>query len=445
MPHPLLDAPILPTLVRLALPNMLAMVAAAAIGIAETGYVGLLGTDALAALAIVFPFAMLMNMFSVGAMGGGISSAVARAIGAGNPARAASIATTAVAIGLGLGLVFSLLFLAGGRALYSALGARGAVLEHALAYSNVLFAGMTIVWLANSLQSVVRGTGDMRRPSATLLGVAVGQIVLGAALGLGLGPLPKLGMAGIALGQVISFAAAAAFVAWWLASGRAGVRPSWKQAPPTRAAARDILRVGALASLSPLQTVATVLICTAAIARAGTDALAGYGIGSRLEFMLVPIAFAVGVAAVPMVGTAIGAGQIERARKVAWTAATLSAGILGLIGLVVTIAPRAWAGMFASSPGVLDAASSYLRIAGPAFAAYGFGLTLYFAAQGSGRVLGPVLAGTLRLVIVALGAWWFTATPAAPDWAIYAIIAGGMLAYGLATAYAIRVTPWGPR
>ena len=81
----------------------------------------------------------------------------------------------------------------------------------------------------------------------------------------------------------------------------------------------DILRVGALASFSPLQTVLTVLILTRLVAGFGTEALAGYGIGARLEFLLVPIAFAVGVACVPMVGMAIGARDVARARRVAWT------------------------------------------------------------------------------------------------------------------------------
>lgn len=439
----LLTGPILPTLLRLAGPNMLAMVSAAAVGIAETRYVGLLGTEPLAAMAVVFPFAMLMQMFSAGSMGGGISSAVARALGAGDAKRAQSLATSAALIGLALGLFFTVLFLLGGRTLYALLGARGTVLELACEYSNTLFCGMVGVWLANSLVSVWRGTGDMKRPSALILVVSGVQIALGAALGLGLGPLPRWGMTGIALGQVLAFWGAAAFLLWTFGTGRARLRLASPEAPPTRAAFHDILRVGALACLSPLQSVATVLISTGLVATAGIDALAGYGIGSRLEFMLVPIAFGIGVASVPMVGLAVGRGDIARARRVGWTAAAASAALLGALGLVVALVPRVWSGLFSEQPAVLAAADLYLRLAGPAFPFFGLGLTLFFASQGAGKVLGPVLAGTLRLAVVAgLGA--LLVVTEAPAWTYFALVGAGMVTYGVATALAVRATRWAP-
>lgn len=440
----LATGPILPTLVRLAAPNMLAMLSAAAVGVAETRYVGLLGTAPLAAMAVVFPFAMLMQMFSAGSMGGGISSAVARALGAGHAARAQALATSAALIGLVLGLAFTALFLLFGRALYALLGARGAVLDLACEFSDTLFVGMAGIWIANSLVSVLRGTGDMKRPSLVILAVSAVQIVIGAALGLGLGPFPRLGMTGVALGQVLAFGGAAVFLLAYFASGRARLMLFSRTAPPTRAAFSDILRVGALACLSPVQSVATVLVSTGLVATVGTDALAGYGIGSRLEFMLVPIAFGIGVASLPMVGIAVGRGDIARARRVAWTAAAQSAALLGGIGLVVALVPSIWSGLFSNDAAVRAAADQYLRLAGPAFAFFGLGLTLFFASQGAGRVLGPVLAGTLRLAVVALLGFVLVKT-GAPAWSYFAIVGAGMVAYGLATAAAVAATRWGPR
>src|SRR6478752_7035829 len=106
---PLLQGPILPTLLRLAIPNVFAMAAATAVGIAETIYVGLLGKTALATMALVFPFVMLMQMFSAGAMGGGVASAVSRALGARQPERAQALAVHALCIGTALGFAFSAL------------------------------------------------------------------------------------------------------------------------------------------------------------------------------------------------------------------------------------------------------------------------------------------------------------------------------------------------
>jgi len=341
------------------------------------------------------------------------------------------------------GLLTTVLLLAFGPALYRQLGGSGEVLTEAVRYSGVLFLGAVLFWLVNTLASVLRGTGDMRVPSAVLLAIAALQIPLGGALGLGLGPVPRLGMPGVAIGQIVAYGAGVAFLLWWLASGRARLRLGWRGVALRRELFADILRVGALACLSPVQSVLTVLIFTGLVARLGVAPLAGYGIGQRLEFLLIPIAFGIGVASVPMVGMAIGAGDVARARRVAWTAGAVSAVNLGAIGLVVSLWPDLWAGLFSSDPVVLDYARQYLRWAGPAFALFGFGLTLYFASQGSGRVLGPVLAATLRLAVVAGAGAWLAAHDA-PAWAFFALVAVGMAVYGLATGAAVHFTRWGP-
>ncbi|MFM1989067.1 MAG: Multidrug export protein MepA [Pseudomonadota bacterium] len=440
----LVTGPILPTLLRLAAPNVLAMTMSVAVGIAETRYVGLLGTTPLAAMALVFPFAMLVQMMSAGAMGGGVSSAVARALGARDPDRARALAVHAVVIGAAAGVLTTVVFLAFGPALYRALGGRDAVLDEAVRYAGVLFLGAALTWLVNTLASVLRGTGDMRVPSTTLLVMSAAQIAAGGALGLGIGPVPRLGMPGVALGQIVTTAGGVAFLLWWLASGRARLTLTLRGVALRGDLFWDILKVGALACLSPVQSVLTVLIFTGLVARLGVEPLAGYGIGQRLEFLLIPIAFGIGVASVPMVGMAVGAGDIARARRVAWTAACVSAAMLGVLGAVVTVVPDVWATLFTSDEAVLEHARSYLRWAGPAFPAFGFGLTLYFASQGSGKVLGPVLAATLRLAVVAgAGAW--LASHGAQAWQYFALVAGAMLVYGAGTAASIAMTRWGPR
>ena len=440
----LTTGPILPTLLRLALPNVLAMSMTVLVGIAETRYVGLLGTAPLAAMALVFPFAMLVQMMSAGAMGGGVSSAVSRALGAGDAERARTLALHAVVIGVLAGAMTSVLLILFGSTLYRFLGGSGEVLAEASRYSGVLFSGAVLIWLVNTLASILRGTGDMRVPSIALLAIAIVQIVLGGALGLGIGPVPRLGMVGVALGQIVAMGAGVVFLLWWLVSGNARLRLGWRGVKLRGELFADILKVGALACLSPVQSVLTVLIFTGLIARLGVAPLAGYGIGQRLEFLLIPIAFGIGVASVPMVGMAIGAGDFARARRVAWTAGAVSAVNLGLIGLLVSFAPDLWAGLFSNDPIVLDYARQYLRWAGPGFALFGLGLTLYFASQGSGRVLGPVLAATLRLAVVAGAGTWLLSRNA-PAWQFFALVGIAMGIYGLATAASIRLTRWGPR
>jgi len=290
---------------------------------------------------------------------------------------------------------------------------------------------------------VLRGSGNMAVPSATFLVVSVAQVLIGGALGLGWGPFPRLGMPGIAAGQVIAFGAGAAYLYYVLNAGRSRLRLSVRATPLRRELLRDILKVGALACISPLQSVLTILILTRLVAQFGPNALAGYGIGARLEFLLVPIAFAIGVASVPLVGMAVGAGRVARAKRVAWTAAALAMAVLGLLGLVLALVPDLWTRLFTQEPAVVASAALYFRWAGPFYGLFGLGLCLYFSSLGAGKVGGPVLAGTLRLVVVAVGGWILANAQTQP-WTIFALVGLGMASYGLATVVAVRSADWGP-
>lgn len=440
-PPSLLHGPILPTLLRLAAPNVLAMVAAALVGVGETVYVGLLGRTPLAAMAVVFPFVMLMQMMSAGAMGGGVSSAISRALGAGDAQRARVLALHAICIAGVLGIAFSIAFWIGGPALYTALGAQDGVLREAVRYSHWAFAAALPVWLFNTLISVVRGGGNMRIPSLAILAVLLLQLAAGAVLGLGLAGAPRLGMQGIALGQLIAYVLGTAALVALLRAPGARVPLHWRGIALEWPLFRDILRVGAVSCLSPLLTVLTILVFTGLLAREGEAVLAGYGIGVRLEFMLIPIAFGVGVASVPMVGMAIGAGDVARARRVAWTAALLSAALLSAIGLFVAVFPGVWANVFSRDAGVLAHAESYLRWAGPAFGFFGLGLTLYFGSQGAGRVAAPVAAALLRFLFV-LVVGHLVARQGLGPWALFAVVGAAMVVYGLSAAGGVWRSNW---
>lgn len=437
----LLTAPILPTLLKLSVPNAVAMTATALAAVAETAYVGQLGIEPLAAMALAFPMIMLMQMMSAGAMGGGVSSAIARALGAGDLPRANTLAIHAIVIALCAAAFFMAFFWLLGPAIYALLGGRGGALQDAVLYSNTVFSGAIAVWLFNTFASILRGTGNMNMPSLLGLLVAAAQIVIGGTLGLGLGPVPSFGMIGVGLGQVIAFGLGAAWLFWYLRSNRARLRLTFAGFRSERALYVDILKVGALACVSSLQTVLTILIFTGLVARFGTAALAGYGIGARLEFLLIPLAFSVGVASVPMVGMAFGAKDIARARRVAWSAGSIAAAALALIGAVVVIIPDAWTTLFTSDAAVISAARQYLTAAGFGFPFFGFGLCLYFASQGSGKVLGPVVGGTIRLVMVALGGWWLTQT-GAEVWTLFALAGAAMVVYGVSTGLLVKATRW---
>lgn len=437
----LMSGTVLPTLLRLTLPNLVALCSATIVSIAETAYVGSLGVASLGGIALAFPIFMLMQMLSAGAMGGTVSGAVSRALGAGDRHRAQALALCSLAIAGAFGTMFTAAVLVLGPGMYRSLGGSGAVLGQALAFSNVAAWAIVGIWLTNILASIARGSGNMSVPAMTLLAAGFGQVIIGGILGLGLGPAPRLGMAGVALGQLVAFWLAAAFLLVHLRSERARLQLRFATALLSAAHFKDILRIGAVAMLSPVLSVAAILVLTSIVARFGPQALAGYGIGVRLEFLLIPIAFSVGVASVPMVGTAIGAANVRRARQIAWTAGGVAAGALGLLGLVVGTLPWLWVDLFTSVPEVRDTAYAYLRIAAFGFAFFGLGLCLYFASQGAGRVGGAIIAQALRLAIIVVGGA-ILMERSYPVSAVFALSAGAMIAMGLGTALLVGLSRW---
>lgn len=438
----LLDGPIAPTLLALAAPNVVVLLAQVAINVLEAYFVGWLGADALAGISVTFPLIMLMQTMSAGGMGGGVASAVARALGAGQREDASALVVHAVVIALAMAALFTGVLLAGGRAIYGAMGARDGALEAALAYSNVIFAGATAFWLFNTLASVVRGTGNMLLPAGVVLVGCVILVTLSPALIFGWGPLPRLGVRGAAVAVVTTYGLGALVFLGYLLSGRSLVRLAPAALRLRRALFRAILRVGAPSLVNNLQTNLTVVLLTALVGPFGTFALAGYGMGVRLEYLQIPLVFGFGSALVTMVGTNFGAGQRERARRVAWTGALMAAGVTEAIGLVAALFPGAWLGLFSAEPEVVAAGSAYLRVVGPTYGFFGLGLALYFASQGAGRLLWPLLAGATRLAVAAAGGWVILHWTGGELTALFAVMAAALVIFGSTLAGAIHLGAW---
>ncbi len=437
----LIEGPIAVTLLRLAAPNMLVMLAQTSVGLIETYFIGKLGTDPLAGVALVFPIVMLMQMMSAGAMGGGISSAIARALGAGRRADADALALHALVIALVFGLVFMVALLAGGRWLYAAMGGSGASLAAALTYSRVVFAGAILVWLFNSLANVIRGTGNMAVPAwVTCAGVAF-LIPLSPCLIFGLGPFPRLGVAGGAVAVVIYYALGSIVLAAYLRSGRSIVRLTVRGIRFRWLLFRDILRVGLVAALITVQTNLTIAIATGLVGAFGPAAIAGYGTGSRLEYMLIPLVFGLGGPLVAMVGTNIGAGRRDRALRVAWIGAAIGGGLCEIIGLGAAAVPVLWLSLFDTDPTMIDAGTRYLHVVGPVYGLFGLGMALYFASQGAGRLLWPLLANFARLIIAAFGGW-LALRLSGNLTHVFIALAVALAAFGLINAAAVASGVW---
>jgi len=437
----LLEAPIAPTLLRLAAPNVLVMVAQAAVGLIETYFVGKLGSDALTAMALVFPIVMLMQMTSAGAMGGGIASSIARTLGAGRRDDANALVLHAIVIALGFGLVFTFALLFGGRWLYGVMGGSGAALESALVYSNWVFVGAVLVWLFNSLAALIRGTGNMAVPANVTVAGVVFLIPLSPLLIFGWGPIPGMGIAGGAAALLIYYLVGTIALWLYLRSPRSLLKPKFAGVRLRWPLFRDILRIGLVGAISTVATNLSIGIATALSGHFGPGAIAGYGTAARLEYLLVPLVFGFGAPLVAMVGTCMGAGKKERALQAAWVGAAMAFTVTEVIGVAAALFPRQWLMLFGDDPAMLEAGTQYLRAVGPLYGFFGVGLVLYFASQGAGRLLWPVIGNLSRLAVAGIGGWL------ALRWGgellhVFAAQGIALLVYGVVIASAIAGGAW---
>ena len=398
-----LDAPVANMLWRLATPNVFAVAMITAVTFADAWYVGQLGTAALASLALAFPFLTLTQMMAGGAIGGGITSAVARAFGAGDIEKAESTAWHAVLIAVAMSLIYVIVLGLFARPIFELLGGEGAALDGAVAYARIAFGGAASIWFVFVLSAILRGTGDTATPARAIATAGVAQIFLCGTLTLGWFGFPALGVAGTATAMVICQGLGAAYLAMHLVRGKGRVRlrpHAFRLAP-----VGDIMKVGGIGIINSICMAMTVVVVTGFVGRYGTEALAGYGLGARLELMLVPIAFGVGGALTAAVGINVGARQYARARRIAWTGAAATLVLTGLLGLCAATLPDFWLSLFTADPDAYSYGARYLAIAAPFYGLFGAGQALYFASQGTGRMVLPVTVTIIRfLTVAAIGA-----------------------------------------
>ncbi|WIM11110.1 MATE family efflux transporter [Enhydrobacter sp.] len=440
----MLHGPIIPTLAKLALPTIGVMVVQTMVGVAETYYLGFLGTDALAGVALVFPIFMLMTTMSNGGLGGGVASAVARAIGAGRQRDADALVFHSVVLAIIAGAIFTVGVLWAGPALYHALGGRGEALIAATRYSSWLFAAAIAVWIVNLLASALRGSGNVKVPALVTLVGAIVLIPSSPALIFGFGPIPRLGIAGAGIAFGLYYTGAMLVLLRYMRSGRSGLTLGVAQLE--RRLFADILKVGLPTAINAVQTNLCVILVTGAVGLFGTAALAGYGIASRLDYVMIPILFGLSSAVLTMVGVNIGAGKGGRARHIAWISALIGIGITGTIGLVAALAPSLWLGLFTDDPSVLAPGATYLRVVGLVYGLFGFGFVVSFAGQGAGTVLWPSVAVTARL-IVAAGLGWAAVKILHGEMAMLSAIVALSLVVYATIASLVMLTPsaWRPR
>ena len=434
----MLDGPVLPTLLRLAAPTIALMSLQGIVSAGETAFIGRLGPSALAGVSLSFPLVMLMTTLSAGAYGGGVASRVARALGSGKVEEARGLTGTALGLAALIGVAYTLAMQLGGGAIYRALGASGPSLAAAVRYSDLMFLSATPFWIFGAAASVLRGTGNAAYPA--LVGAVGGVVTLAVSplLIFGAGPFPGLGIAGAAAAIVAYNVAAMLALLRPLWRPGSVVRPAWSMLIPRWRHTVEILRIAIPSGCGTILTNATVLVLTGFVAPFGEAATAGYGAAGRLEYLLIPVVFGIGSALVPLVAANDGAGRADRVRQFTRAGALLGMAVCAVVGLTVAIAPQLWMGLFTTDASVQAIGESYLRRVGPAFPCLGLGLALYFASQGRGRMVPPLLATSTRLLISSLGgALVIRAATGSLD-SLFHVMSAGLAAYALIMVFVMR-------
>ena len=425
----LLEAPLLRTFLKLAAPNTLFVVTHVVISLMEVFFIAKLGVDALAGVSQVFPLLTLVGSLAQGSVGGSVMSAVARALGSGRAEEANRLAWSAVEIAIPLGLVSTVILLYLGPSVYSAESVSPAALAAALAYSNLVFGGAVLIWIFNLLMSVVRGTGNLVVPLMVVCGGALLVIPLSPVLIFGLGPIPSFGVRGGAMALLVYYAAGSLAFAAYLWTHQGPMRPSAKPPALQLKPIWDILRVGSMSALVAGSTNLTLAILTGFVAMHGVAAVAGYGAGSRLEFLLVPLSYGIGGPVGILVGTNLGAGNITRALRVIRVGILVAGLSTEAIGLAAACWPELWLEAFSRDPAVIAAGSAYLRTVGPFFGFFGIGYVLYCGGQGAGRMGWPVGGALARACIAIAGGYLVNRMNSGLD-GIFLAAALGMVAFG---------------
>ena len=398
-----LTKPIIPLLIRMSAPNTIAFFIQSLVVLTEVWFISRLGTNSLAAVALAFPLLMITQTMSGGALGGAITSAIARSMGADDIEKAERLIWHSIIISLGGAISFLILFLLFGKQLLFLLGGRGEILQESYAYCSILFFGGILLWLSGSLSAVLRGMGNMRFPATLMVITSSIQVILSGGFILGWFGLPKLGVPGAAVAVLISSALMVTVILFKLRSKSIPASLRKERFQLRKILFDNIFEVAIPASLSPLLVVGTILVLTGLVGRFGTEALAGYGIGSRVEFLMIPLIFGIGSAMTSIVGANIGALNIDRAEKVGILGGSTAGFVSILIGLTLAAFPEAWIQFFTDDIKAFEVTKKYIQIVGPFYIFQGIGLSLYFASQGANAMKWPTIATIARFIIACAG------------------------------------------
>jgi putative MATE family efflux protein len=400
------------------------MAVSAVSNVVYTYFVSRLGVDAIGAVSLVFPVSLLAITAMGGGIGAGATSAIARALGANRRDSAATLGGQALVLAVLLGWGFGIVAWFGVGPLFHLMGATGGVHAGATVFARVLFGGVCITFFSMMLDSVMRAEGNVRVPATWATTSLLLQMVVTPLFMFHFG----WGLVGGALAMLTCQALAIVPRALWVFGGRGVVRPVARFAAAGIRPMREIVRVGVPAALSTSVNNVGLMVLTGVVARLGASDLAAYGLGTRLDFVLMSFAYGVGAAVLTLVGLAAGATREDRIRAFVARGVAIAVVMLAVPGIVVWSRPALWLGMFTDDPGILRIGSLYFRTIAPTYPFVGVSMVISFAFQGLGRATLPLVVTISRIGAVLAAAIVCTRVFGLEEHAVFLSIALGNVA-----------------
>ncbi len=362
-------------------------------------FIGQVGDRELAALSFAFPVLMVVTSVAIG-LGAGTSSVVARAIGSHNHRRARRLATDSLILSFGITAVVGVVGILTIAPLFRLLGAPEDMIPLIAGYMNILYIGVPFVVVGMVGMSSMRATGDTKLPSILMVAASVVNVILDPILIFGFGPVPVMGLNGAALAALLSrFAIFVGTV--YLMKYRLDMltlnRPDKKE---LLSSWRDILHVGIpAAGTNAIIPVATGVI-TAMLARYGPEAVAGFGVASRVESLMLVIFYALSAIIGPFVGQNMSANRPDRIFRALRLCALFCLGS-GLVIAILLALTGGWvSGLFSENPAVTDVSALFLLVVPISYGAYGMVMVMNASFNGMGKPMPAVHISVGRMMII---------------------------------------------
>ena len=353
-------------------------------------WVGRLGPEAVASVSMAATVMMLMNPMIMGLATGTVAF-VSRAVGAGDADSAGAAAGQSLFLSIFVGVIMALAGWWFSAPALRMLGAMPGVADAGAVYLKVcLMGGFTLCMLFIG-NAALQGAGDAHTPMRVMALTNVLNIVMDPLLIFGLGPFPRMGVAGAALATVLAQGTGAVVVLRLLLRGRSGLHAhagTWRPKPEL---AWRMLKIGLPGSGQMFSRSLMSLVLMGIVAGSGTAAVAAYGIGLRFHIIVLMPAFALGGAAATMMGQNLGAGQAARAGRAVWMAVAINLIPTILSGVIMMVFPEQMIRFFNHDPEVISIGARYLRIVSPFYLFACVGIILARGLNGAGDTVGPMI------------------------------------------------------